>query len=140
MTLSQATSQVVLDTSVVSLLIREQLTGTMPYTEALHGKVTAISFQTIDELWFGALKDDWGDKRRNQLDMHIWRHEVIESSPELAKISASLRLNRERVGRRLETADAWIAATALLLKCPLASTDGDFEDIPGIEIFTPPLL
>jgi len=34
----------------------------------------------------------------------------------------------------LKSADAWIAATALLLECPLASHDGDFADIPGIEL------
>ena len=29
--------------------------------------------------------------------------------------------------------DAWIAATALTLGCPLASDDNDFRAVPGIE-------
>ena len=140
MTLSQTSTLVVLDTSVVSILIHEQSEGGGAYTTALQGMRAVISFQTVDELWFGALKDNWGDRRRNSLEAHIAQYEVIESSSELSRVCAELRAHRERIGRRLETADAWIAATAVLLKCPLATTDSDFADIPGLEIFTAPLL
>ena len=51
----------------------------------------------------------------------------------MVQISANLRSEREKAGRRLNTADAWIAATAILLACPLASHDRDFSDIPGLE-------
>ena len=33
----------------------------------------------------------------------------------------------------LKPGDAWIAATALALGCPLASDDNDFREVPGIE-------
>lgn len=54
------------------------------------------------------------------------------------RISAHLRSERERVGRRLNTGDAWVAATALLLECPFASDDHDFSDIPDLELIQAP--
>ena len=57
---------------------------------------------------------------------------------ELVEISARLRSERERSGRRLNTADAWIAATAIMLGCPLASHDGDFLDIPNLALVRMP--
>ena len=56
----------------------------------------------------------------------------------MVRISARLRSERERAGRRLTTADAWIAATALMLDCPLPSHDGDFSGIPDLELIRAP--
>ena len=42
----------------------------------------------------------------------------------------------ELAGRRLSVADAWIAATALYLGCPLATHDRDFIGIPNLRLIT----
>ena len=39
--------------------------------------------------------------------------------------------------REMGQADAWIAATALLLDCPLASSDRDFLGHPNLELIRP---
>ena len=36
-------------------------------------------------------------------------------------------------------ADAWIAATAIMLSCPLASHDGHFMEIPNLRLIKSPL-
>ena len=124
-------SPIVLDTSVVSLLFRGNDPVTY-YREQIRGHRLLISFQTLEESWFGAVKNGWSDRRKNTLRQHLDQFEVFWPTLDMVQISAELRSEREKAGRRLNTADAWIAATAILLDCPLASHDRDFSDIPGL--------
>ena len=125
--------RVVVDTSVVSIIHNHD--DRAPYYERrLVGRSTFISFQTLKELWYGAYNDNWGAKRRAELAQHIEQYHVVWANPDLIRLSARLRSDRRSAGRELKSADAWIAATALLLECPLASHDGDFADIPEIEL------
>lgn len=126
-----APSLVVLDTSVVSRLMRNDNKARY-YKNSTAGKRAVISFQTLEEAWFGAFKASWGEDRRNELSRHLGQFDVVWPTPEMVQISAHLRSEREQAGRRLSTADAWIAATAIILKCPLMSDDGDFENIPNL--------
>lgn len=130
-------SPVVLDTSVVSLLLRDDSEAAY-YRNEIRGLRTVISFQTREEVLFGAIRAGWGDRRMNALQRHLEQYELVTSSLEMAEISARLRYERERVGRKLNTADAWIAATAVMLDCPLASHDGDFSGIPDLELIRAP--
>jgi predicted nucleic acid-binding protein len=74
----------------------------------------------------------------NKLALHLEQYEVVWPDVETADISANLRVEREKAGRRLNTADAWIAATAIRLSCPLASDDGNFVDIPRLRLIRAP--
>ena len=130
---------VVVDTSVVSHLFRGG--GIAVYYEAeLSGNTTVVSFQTIEELWHGAFKDGWGEQRRSDLAAHLERYEVMWPNDEIVEICARLRVARENAGRRLETADAWIAATAVYLSCPLASHDRDFSGVPNLALIQQPRM
>ena len=124
---------VVLDTSVVSLLLRDSVQASY-YIKEIAGRRAVISFQTLEELWFGAAKNGWSRQRKTILQRYLERYEIEWVTPELVELSANLRAEREDAGRRLEHPDAWIAATALLLQCPLASHDGDFDEIPGLQL------
>ena len=124
---------VVLDTSVVSIIYRSDPRSSY-YEEQIKGRGAVISFQTLEELLFGAYKAGWGERRASELKLHIARYEVIRADAELAGISALLRHERESAGRELKTADAWIAATAIMLECPLATDDKDFDGIPNLEV------
>jgi predicted nucleic acid-binding protein len=54
----------------------------------------------------------------------------------VAEVCAGLRAARRRVGRPIELADAWVAATALWYEVPLVTHDRDLERIPGLEVLT----
>lgn len=44
---------------------------------------------------------------------------------------------RALVGRRLETADAWIASTAIAYDAPLITHNGsDYSGVPGLKVIT----
>ena len=125
----------VLDTGVVSIIYNHDTRAAF-YESNIRRMRPVISFQTLEELYIWPIRNNWGDRRRNELLRHIEQYEVIWPNADLARISAELRDERERAGRRLNTADAWIAATALLLECPLASDDRDFSGAPNLSLIS----
>ncbi len=128
---------IVLDTSIVSYIFNLD-TRARYYEEQTRGSDLAISFQTLEELLFGARSGGWGQRRINELLRHLERYEVVWPDDEMVELSAIIRDERKARGRALGTADAWVAATALALGCPLASHDRDFSDIPGLEVIRAP--
>ena len=128
---------VAFDTSVVSIIYNQDQRASF-YEEGLEGHRAVVSFQTLEEISYWPRKNGWGEPRRNELMQHMDQYEVIWADLALVHISAQLRAEREKAGRRLNTADAWIAATAILLDCPLASHDGDFDNIPNLQLIRNP--
>lgn len=125
---------VLVDTNVVSYIHRNDPEG-RPYLARMAGCRAAISFQTHEELLFGVLKNNWGQRRIDDLFEYVSaNYDMIGYDLELVRISSRLRVDCESRGRRLGTADAWIAATAILLDCPLLSHDRDFGDPPNLQV------
>lgn len=126
-------SPVVVDTNVISSFIREDELADFYWDQILELHLL-VSFQTVEELWFGAYKRGWGARRLGVLERHLQQYEVVWPNSNLVDLCARLRHERRSVGREMGQADAWIAATALLLDCPLASSDRDFLGIPELEL------
>ena len=126
--------QVVLDTSVVSILFRPNDTRFPFYDRSVQGLRPFISFQTIEELLYGGFRASWGSLRIRGLMGHLDQYEVVWPNHSIVELSATIRAERASAGRMLKCADAWIAATALYLACPLASDDNDFDGIFGLEL------
>lgn len=131
-------SPVVLDTNVVSLIFNGDWRAEY-YEERIEGRRTLITFQTLEEIWFGAFSNGWGVGRREDLRRYLERYDIIWPSPPLVEICARLRSERRAAGRELKNADAWIAAAAILLDCPLASHDRDFRGIPNLTLIRAPM-
>ena len=131
--MTSRTSTVVADSNIVSYIARMSPIADY-YLPHLTGRRVAISFQTVQELWFGAYNNHWGMRRTDELAELIQQYEVVWPDPDILQISAHIRSVRQAAGRRLEVADSWIAATALFLECPLVSHDGDFDNIPGLQL------
>lgn len=95
-----------------------------------------LPFQVVAELRFGALRAGWGQRRRAGLERYISRGMVVPYTDELAVAWARVTLHAERIGRRLEAGDAWIAATAVHLDLPLLTHDADFRALnyPGLTV------
>lgn len=108
------------------------------YEPIIVGRPAFISFQTVAELRFGALRRGWGDPRMRSLEARIAEAEVVYPGPDLVLVYAKLRADCERVGHALSQrdhdADRWIAATALRLDVPLVSNDGIFKNAPGLSV------
>ena len=124
---------IVLDTNVVSYIFGKSSEATY-YLLQIVGLQAVISFQTLEEAWYGAYYRSWGARKRSELAQFLEQFKVIYPDEQMADICAQLRAERRAAGREMQVADAWVAATALLLNCPLASHDGDFENIPGLQL------
>ena len=128
---------VVLDINVVSYIFNRDSRAAY-YRERLLANRQVISFQTLEESLFGAHRARWGVRRIGELSVYLAAYEVIWPTDDLVDVCARLRAERRAAGRELEMQDAWIAATALFLRCPLASQDGHFAGIPNLELVRPP--
>ena len=78
---------VVADTSIVSLICKRDPRSRF-YQMQMEGRRAIISFQTLEEMWFGAYKSSWGDRRRNELAEHLRQYTVVWPTPEPVKVSS----------------------------------------------------
>jgi tRNA(fMet)-specific endonuclease VapC len=128
--------KVLLDTNVVSYLMRggELARRYLPH---LDNKLAAISFITVGELYFGAEKRGWGELKRRSLEATLRRFVVIPYDAEIARHYGRALAERQRIGRPIETNDAWIAACASRHAIPLVTHNaGDFRDITSLDIIS----
>ena len=98
----------------------------------VNGIDLSISFQTLEERWYGAYYRNWGEKRMKALEEHLSRFDVVWPTPTLVDTCALIRSNTRKAGNKLSLADAWIAATAMMLGCPLAADNSDFSHVQNI--------
>ncbi len=129
-------SKVVLDTNIVSYIMKGH-TLAQSYQPHLQGKLLAISFITVGELYYGAEKDRWGEQKRKKLETTLRNFVVIPYDHEIARHYGMVVAARKRKGRPISSNDAWIAACALRHSVPLVTHNAnDFELIDGLQIIT----
>ena len=133
---------IVIDTDVFSadLIPKSPLPG--GYALLIAGRPAFISFQTVAELRFGAIRRGWGSARMVRLEAKLARAVVVHTGDELATICARLRADCESIGHALcqkhHNGDLWIAATAIRLSVPLVSNDQIFRGVPDLEFVSVP--
>ena len=127
---------VVVDTDVASFIFKNHSTAAL-YDRELVGRVPLISFMTTAEVERWALLRRWSDQRTDWLRLYLKRFTLVPSSPDLCIKWAEVMVTAQAVGRRIESADAWIAATALLYGAPLITHNRkDFLGIPGLHLIS----
>jgi predicted nucleic acid-binding protein len=127
-------SQAVIDTTVASILHIGSPHQPF-YVERIDGFELYVSFQTVEEMLFGAYRARWGGRRITALHDFLQSCSVMPGTWEVAETSARVRIEAERLGRRLECEDAWIVATAVYLQLPLITDDAD-QVIRGLSGYT----
>jgi len=126
----------VIDTDVVSYLFKGDTRGDL-YQPHLDNKLGVLSFMTVAELDLWAATRNWGMNKREELALFLSPYIVIESSRELCRKWAEIRDQVSRAGSHLDTANAWIAATALLHDLPLVTHNQEhFARIPNLSVIS----
>ena len=129
-------SPVVLDTDVVSFLFKDD-SRAAAYLPHLRDRIWLISFMTEAELEQWSLLSNWHERRTGWLRIFLGRFAIVPSSRDLVRKWAEAMVAARRRGRRLETADAWVAATALLYGAPLLTHNAkDYSGVPGLTLVT----
>jgi predicted nucleic acid-binding protein len=126
----------VVDTDVASFVFKHDTRAEL-YVPHLVGHMLTISFQTLAELELWALAAGWGTRRRQQLAQYLRRYLVEDSSPALCRRWAEVTDGGRRHGHPIAAADAWIAATALLLGLPLVTHNGaHYAHVAGLTVIS----
>ncbi len=129
-------AKIILDTNIVSYLMRGG-----PLAEAyephVQGRLLAIAFVTVGEMYFGAETKTWGEKKRKKLEMMLRNFLVIPYDHEIARCYGRLMAERKRRGKPIAPNDAWIAACATRHAVPLVTHNAkDFDGITSLEVIT----
>jgi tRNA(fMet)-specific endonuclease VapC len=129
-------SRVVVDTDVVSLIFKSHPTGVL-YEADLAGCTLLISFMTLAELDRWAIQSKWGAARREWLRLYLDRFVLLPYSRRLCSMWAEVTVAAQARGRRIDCADAWIAATALRYDVPLVTHNrDDYLGVPGLKLIS----
>ncbi|MDX1973950.1 MAG: type II toxin-antitoxin system VapC family toxin [Candidatus Sumerlaeia bacterium] len=128
--------KLILDTNIVSYLMKGDVLGRL-YAPHLSGKLLSISFITVGELYYGAEKASWGEKRRLDLETTLRNFVVLPYDYEIARCYGQVFAQREKSGRRIQPNDAWIAACALRHGVQLVTHNAkDFEGIRNLQLIS----
>jgi tRNA(fMet)-specific endonuclease VapC len=113
----------IIDTDVVSMLFKGD-SRARRYRGHISGRLLGISFMSLAEL------ERWPLER-------LTRYVVLPASRELCFKWAEVSWEARRKGRPIQTADAWIAASALHYQVPLITHNvGDYEMISHLQLLT----
>lgn len=127
---------IVVNTDVVSFLFKNHPIGQF-YDAILSGRLALISFMTVAELERWAIQHRWSPQRLHGLHLYLRRFTVVPSSPDLRRSWAEVMVDAQAAGRRIEAADAWIAATAMLYSAPLATHNRrDYLGVTGLQLIS----
>jgi predicted nucleic acid-binding protein len=94
---------------------------------------------TEAELERWALQANWGEARFERLRQFLRRFLIVPSSEQLSRKWATVMVQARAIGLRIETADAWVAATALLYQAPLVTNNPtDYAGVSGLQVISDP--
>jgi predicted nucleic acid-binding protein len=107
------------------------------YAPHVAGKLAAISFITVGELYFGAEKACWGARKRQQLETILRNFVVIPYDYKVARCYGRLMAEGCRTGKCIAPNDAWIAACSLRHDLALITHNAKhFMNISGLNLVT----
>ena len=133
---------VVVDTMVMSAVVNAARNPDLAaaYRSLIGGRPVMISFATVTELRYGAVKAGWGELRQRGLERDLARVVIVQPDDQLMHVCAELRVRCERaglaLGQKVHETDRWIAATAMRLGLELISDDAVFEDVPSLAVLS----
>ena len=101
MSAARSRGPIVIDTDVFSADLVPGSRLAERYAALITGRPAFISFQTVAEMHYGALRRGWGAARMLKLEARIELVEVVRTGPELVLACAQLRADCETAGHAL---------------------------------------
>jgi len=127
---------VVVDTDVVSFLFKSHPIA-YQYLPDLADRTPLISFMTLAELDRWVLAARWGEARRKKLREYLEPFAILPYDRALCTKWAEITIAAQSRGCRIDCADAWIAATALMCDAPLITHNrSDYLGVPDLKLIS----
>jgi predicted nucleic acid-binding protein len=134
-----ATTRLVIDTDVASFIFKWHVDFAPRYVSMIRGAELVVSSMTLAEMRQGALDANWGQRKLDVLESYLGDFSVLHSDSILCSAWAEVRNESARKGRRMSSADAWIAATALVLSAPLVTNNPkDYRHLDTLQVLSAP--
>jgi len=133
-------NRILVDTDVVSYLLKEDTRAEFFKPYLIH-KTVAVSFITVAELYYWAYSRSWGQSRITEMESKIKNYLVLPYDYMLCQCWAQIYQQCEAKGFTIPKIDCWIAATAKLYECALATNNRrHFKHIDNLTIICPSLI
>jgi tRNA(fMet)-specific endonuclease VapC len=127
---------VVVDTDVVSFLFKNDSRAQL-YLPLMRNRDLLVSFMTEAELEQWILLAKWGVDRVRRFRIFMTGFASVPSSRDLILQWAGVMVAARANGRRIESADAWIAATTLLYDAALITHNPkDYLGVPNLRVLS----
>jgi len=127
---------VLVDTDVVSFTYKKDTRSAL-YESHLQGNFLIISFMTLAELKLWTLKNNWGEKRKNNFAEFLKDYLVIYPDENLCEIWGRIKAYSHKFGNPIDTADAWVASVAIYFDIPLVTNNRrHFENVRNLKIIS----
>jgi tRNA(fMet)-specific endonuclease VapC len=131
------TARLVVDTDVASFIFKWHPEFAPRYVAILRGRELAVSFMTLAEMRQGALGANWGQRKLDVLETYPADLKVLHSDNLPCSTWAAVRNESTRKGRPINSADAWIAATAMVLSVPLVTNNPkDYRHLDELQLIS----
>jgi len=132
------TTHVVVDTDALSWALNPSHKSYGATNTAIAGRKIVVSFVSITEVRFGALRAGWGEFRQRQLARRLADLDVVQTDSELNERCAQLRSwaasAGHALGQKIHEADRWVATTALALDLELVAGEQIFGGVPDLDV------
>lgn len=130
-----ATEELVVDTDVASFVFKWHPEFAPRYVAIMRGSELVVSFMTLTEMRQGALEANWGPRKCAVLETYLADFSVLHTDSLLCSTWAAVRNESSGKGRQMSSADAWIAATALVLPAPLVTNNpNDYRHLHNLRL------
>ena len=127
---------IVVDTDIISFILKEDSRSEL-YKPHILGLPKIISFMTLAELRRWEIQNNWGAKRISKAQEFLDEFTIINSDEELCQIWANIKSDAHKYGNPIDTADAWVAAVALLFDIPLVTHNRrHFQAVKNLQIIS----
>jgi tRNA(fMet)-specific endonuclease VapC len=131
------TARLVVDTDVASFIFKWHPKFAPRYIAIVRGSELVVSFMTLAEMRHGALEANWGQRKLEVLETYLADFKVLHSDNLLCSTWAAVRNESTRKGRPISSADAWIAATAMVLAVPLVTNNlKDYRHLEKLQLIS----
>lgn len=107
-----------LDTNIVSFFLKKD-TRAGQFETIVKGRILALSFMSVAELYRWTIERSWGEERVEQLETALTRYAILAYDRELGWEWAKVMAQCSQQGITISPSDAWIAATACRYDLPL---------------------
>ena len=127
---------VVVDTDVISFLYKRDTRARL-YEPHLNDPPFIVSFMSLAELRRWTLERNWGEGRKQELEGYLTRYLILHSDDLMCDRWAYAMNSARLQGQPIGPADAWVAATALLLDVPLITHNGaHYRGVEGLRVIS----